>query len=75
MKKIIVAIGMILGVLFLSLEIYCLKFIQSLEMVHGEWRTNAWDYAKESPCAIALVLTIVVIFFSMITFFRTNKSE
>ena len=68
MKRFIGAIGIILGGLFLSLEIYMLKVIQSLEMIHGEWRTNAWGYAGESPCTIALILTVAVIIFSFVTF-------
>lgn len=69
MKKFTGAIGMILGGLFLSLEIYMLKVIQSLEMIHGSWRTNAWSYACESPCTIALILTVSVIIFSLVIFY------
>lgn len=35
--------GIILGLLFLSAELYCLKVIQSLEKLHGTWLLNAWE--------------------------------
>ncbi|BAL00710.1 hypothetical protein OBV_35110 [Oscillibacter valericigenes Sjm18-20] len=53
----------------MSLEIYMFKVIQSLEKIHGEWLTNAWDYAGESPCTIALILTVSVIIFSLVIFY------
>lgn len=73
MKKSTGAIGIILGGLSLSLEIYMLKVIQSLEMIHGEWCTSAWDYAGEPPCTIALILTASIIIFSLVIFY-TKKN-
>lgn len=74
MKK-IGAIGIILGLLFLSLEIYGFRIIQALEEIYGKWMTNAWGYAGESLCVIlALVLTLVVILFSIYLFFTDGKN-
>ena len=56
--------GIILGLLFLSAELYCLKVIQSLEKLHGTWLLNAWEYMKEPQCLIAILITIGVIIYS-----------
>jgi len=67
------AIGMILSVLFLSLEIYGLKVLQALEKTSGAWWTSAWRYACEAPCAVALVLTSAVLLFSLYLFLTGGK--
>ncbi len=74
MKRVAGFIGIILGILFLSIEIYSLRVLQALEKVHGEWRTNAWSYASEAPCAVALILTIGVIFFSLYLFLTAKDT-
>ena len=56
--------GIIIGLLSLSAELYSLKIIQSLEMVHGQWRTNAWGYLQEPQCLVAVVITAAVIVYS-----------
>ena len=66
MKKTVGGVGTVVGLLVLALEIYGLKVLQALEMAHGQWRTNVWSYALEAPCAVALVLTVVVIVVSAV---------
>lgn len=56
--------GIIIGLLFLSAELYSFKIIQSLEMAHGQWRTNAWEYIQEPQCLVAVIITVVVIIYS-----------
>ena len=68
MKRSIGAFGIICGMLFLSIEIYGFKVLQALEKIHGQWWTDAWGYAFEPPCAVALVLTIGVTVFSFYLF-------
>ena len=65
--------GIILGLLFLSAELYCLKVIQSLEMLHGTWLLNAWEYMKEPQCLIAILITIGVIIYSCYLAFFSKK--
>lgn len=74
MKKSIGAIGLLLGVLVFSLELYGLKLVQSLEMVHGVWARNVWHYATEAPCTVALVLTAAEIVCSVVVLL-TGKNE
>lgn len=73
MRKMVGAMGIILGTLVLSLEIYGLRLIQSIEMAHGEWWDSAWSYAGEAPCTIALVLTAIVIIVSLTIFLSERK--
>lgn len=70
MKKFAGLIGFILGVLFLCLEIYSLRVLQALEKIHGEWWNDAWSYASEPPCAVALIFTIGVTCFSLYLFLK-----
>lgn len=65
--------GIILGLLFLSGELYCLKVIQSLEKLHGTWLLNAWEYMKEPQCLIAILITIGVIIYSCYLAFFSKK--
>ena len=65
--------GIILGLLFLSAELYCLKVIQSLEKLHGTWLLNAWEYMKEPQCLIAILITISVIIYSCYLAFFSKK--
>ena len=65
--------GIILSLLFLSAELYCLKVIQSLEILHGTWRLNAWDYMQEPQCLIAILITIGVIIYSCYIAFFSKK--
>ncbi|MCI8342289.1 MAG: hypothetical protein HFE62_03645 [Firmicutes bacterium] len=68
MKRFAGLMGIIFGILFLSIEIYSLKILQTLEKIHGKWWNNVWGYASEPPCAVALILTVGVIFFSLYIF-------
>lgn len=73
MRKMVGLIGIIASGLLLSLEIYMLKIIQSLEMVHGSWRTNVWGYLCETPCAVGFGITICILIFSIIAFCQKEK--
>ena len=64
MKKSIGRLGIILSLLFLSAEIYLLKIVQVLEHISGTWRTSAWGYLSESPCLIAVIVTVVTFIYS-----------
>ena len=55
------SLAIIMGGLVLSLELYGLKIVQGLEMQKGSWRTQAIDYAAETPISLALWITIAVI--------------
>lgn len=72
MKKVVGALGIIFGILFLSIEIYGFRVLQALEKLDGNWMTSAWSYAYEPPCAAALVLTVGVILFSLYLFLAKN---
>ena len=65
--------GIILGLLFLSAELYCLKVIRSLEKLHGTWLLNAWEYMKEPQCLIAILITISVIIYSCYLAFFSKR--
>ena len=74
MKKSTGAVGIIFGLLFLSLEIYGLRVLQALDKVHGSWGVNVWGYACEPPCALALILTAISILFSLYIFLANKDS-
>ena len=69
MKKNIGTIGIMVGFLILSLEMFGLQLLQYMEKAGHTYYTNVWYYASEPPCVIALILTIGVIIFSIVTFF------
>ncbi len=69
MKRWIGGMGMLFGILTMALEIYGLKVLQALERTSGTWRINAWGYATEAPCAVALTVTVLVIVVSAVLFF------
>ncbi|WP_286674278.1 hypothetical protein, partial [Clostridium sp. ZBS15] len=63
----------IFGGILLSLELYCLKFIQLFEsMAFGSCYTNAWEYIKTVPILLALIITITIIAYGVILI---NKSK
>ena len=66
-------IGIIMSSLLLSLEIYMLKIIQSLEMAKGSWRTSAWGYLSEPTCAVGFGITICILVGSIILFCRKGN--
>ena len=72
MKKFFGTIGIICGTLFLSIEIYSFRILQALEKISGSWRNNAWSYACEPPCAVALILTVGVVMFSIHLFIEKD---
>lgn len=70
------SLAIIIGSIVLSLELYGLKIIQGLEMQKGSWKTNAIDYAKETPISLAIWITIAVIIYGIISIVgleRLNK--
>lgn len=73
-NKSVALMGIIGGILLLSFEIYMLKIVQYIDKSGGSWYENVWEYAKMSPCNIALLITIAVIIFSCFIFFR-NKED
>lgn len=73
MRKNVGLIGIIASSLLISLEIYMLKIIQSLEMVYGHWRLSALGYLCETPCAVGFGITICVLIFSVIVFCQKGK--
>ena len=74
MKKAIGTIGIILSLLALSLEIYALPLLQYTEAAgHHSSHSNVWRYAMEPPCLLALLLTVGVLVFSLITFFGSDS--
>lgn len=70
MKKAVGLLGIILGGLFLSLEILLLKVIQGLHMVYGTWFTHSLAYALDTTCLLALLITAGVIVFSVVLYRR-----
>lgn len=72
-KSFVGSLAIILGSLVLSMELYGLKIIQGLEKQRGSWRTDAIDYASETPIAIAICLTIAVIIYGFVLVVGTDK--
>lgn len=72
-RKAVGLLGIIFGGLTLSLELFLLRVIQGLEMVKGSWSPNVWNYAKQSPCIWALLLTVGILIFSLILIFDTKE--
>lgn len=74
-NKGVALMGIILGCLFLSFEIYFLTIIQVIDKSSGSWHGNAWAYVNEPPCEIALLITVAVIIFSFYLFFASEDDE
>lgn len=72
-RKTVGLLGIIFGGLTLSLELFLLRVIQGLEMVKGSWSPNVWNYAKQSPCIWALLLTVAILILSLVLIF--DKKE
>lgn len=73
MKRTIGLLGIILGVLVLSLELFLLKMMQLLEKLDGRFYSSLWRYAGEPPCSFALILTLIVLAVSVWTFAAGKK--
>lgn len=67
------SLAIIIGSLVLSLELYGLKIIQGIEMQEGSWKTNAIDYAKETPISLAIWITIAVIIYGIISMVGSER--
>lgn len=74
-NKVVALLGIIFGGLFLSFELYLLKLVQIIDKSTGSWFENVWEYAKMSPCKIALLITVAVIVFSFYIFFTSKDGE
>lgn len=69
-------IAVIFGGLILSLEFYCLKIIQLMEMKSGlPWRNLSIDYIKEKTIAIAMLITLVIILYGVYLIINSKKSS
>ncbi|QSX05915.1 hypothetical protein JYG23_00130 [Sedimentibacter sp. zth1] len=73
-KKSIGLIGIIFGGFLLSLELYLTKIAQLIDKTSGSYYTSVWKYAGMFPCSIALIITIVLIFYSIYIYF-TYKDD
>ncbi|WP_458398080.1 hypothetical protein [Anaerotignum sp.] len=70
-RKTVGMLGMILGGLFFSLELYLLKFLQTFERISGSWYEDVGEYMRLFPCNWALVITVFIIIVSgVITFYQ-----
>ncbi|OHW61674.1 hypothetical protein EUAN_19940 [Andreesenia angusta] len=64
-KSAIGSFAIIFGGICLSLELYALKFIQSLEFNTGSANLYPLDYATEAPMSIALIISISIIIYGI----------
>lgn len=63
-------VGIVLGMLFLSAELYLLKIIQYLDVLQNTgWFDNIWEYSLRFPFNIAFIMTILEIVFCLAVFF------
>ncbi len=61
-----------IGILVLSLELYMVKLIQSMDKVTGSWHGNIWIYFKEPIIFIPFMATICVIIYSIYIIIKTS---
>ncbi len=55
----------IIGSLFLSLQLYGLKMVQLFDKQSGSWHRNTFEYVSETPVLLALLITIAVIIYGI----------
>lgn len=67
-KKQIGQIGMMLSALALSLEIFSLKILQSLDQIAGQWETSVWSYLMYPTSLLALLLVLIVFATSLVLY-------
>lgn len=66
-------IAIIMGSLMLSVQLFGLKIIQGMEMQSGTWKTNAIDYAKETPVLQSILLSLAVIIYGVVMVVGVDK--
>lgn len=72
-RKQIGQIGMIASALILSLEIFLLKILQSLDKITGEWETSAWSYLTDPTSLLALLLVLIVFVTSLVLYLNGKE--
>lgn len=73
-RKQIGQIGMIASALILSLEIFPLKILQSLDKITGEWETSAWSYLTCPTSLLALLLILIVFVVSLVLYLNGKEN-
>ena len=73
-RKQIGQIGMIASALILSLEIFLLKILQSLDKITGEWETSAWSYLTCPTSLLALLLVLIVFVVSLVLYLSGKEN-
>lgn len=73
-RKQIGQIGMIASALILSLEIFLLKILQSLDKITGEWETSAWSYLTCPTSLFALLLVLIVFVVSLVLYLNGKEN-
>ena len=73
-RKQIGQIGMIASALILSLEIFLLKILQSLDKITGEWETSAWSYLTCPTSLLALLLVLIVFVVSLVLYLNGKEN-
>lgn len=67
-RVVIGSIGIIIGGIVLSLELYCLKFIEILEIQNRSLAKDAIGYLGESSIKWSIFIIILVIVYSVCLF-------
>ena len=73
-RKQIGQIGMIASALILSLEMFPLKILQSLDKITGEWETSAWSYLTYPTSLLALLLVLIVFVVSLVLYLNGKEN-
>lgn len=73
-RKQIGQIGMMASALTLSLEIFSLKILQSLDKITGEWETSAWSYLTCPTSLLALLLVLIVFVVSLVLYLNGKEN-
>lgn len=74
-KSAVGSFAIIFGGICISLELYALKFIQSLERNSGYAHLYPLDYATEAPMSIALIISISIIIYGISLSRRKSDSK
>ncbi|WP_370813968.1 hypothetical protein [Butyricicoccus pullicaecorum] len=73
-RKQIGQIGMMASAFTLSLEIFSLKILQSLDKITGEWETSAWSYLTCPTSLLALLLVLIVFVVSLVLYLNGKEN-
>lgn len=71
-KKQIGQIGMIFSALILSLELFSLKILQTLDQIAGSWENNIWTYLTY-PTSLTALLIVAVVFVASLALYLAGK--